>query len=33
MVVVFNASGELTNMVAPEMELPDLYILPAILKR
>jgi CubicO group peptidase (beta-lactamase class C family) len=32
MVVVFNASRESTNMVAPEMELLDLYILPAILK-
>jgi CubicO group peptidase (beta-lactamase class C family) len=31
MVVVFNTSHESINMVAPEMELPDRHILPAIL--
>jgi CubicO group peptidase (beta-lactamase class C family) len=32
MVVVFNASHESINMVAPEIELLDQYILPAILE-
>jgi CubicO group peptidase (beta-lactamase class C family) len=33
MVVVFNASLESVQMVAPEIELLDRYVLPAILKR
>jgi CubicO group peptidase (beta-lactamase class C family) len=32
MVVVFNASHESINVVAPEIELLDQYVLPAILK-
>jgi CubicO group peptidase (beta-lactamase class C family) len=33
MVVVFNASRESKNMIAPELDLLDHFILPAILKR
>ncbi len=32
MVVVFNASRESKNMVAPELDLLDRYIVPAALK-
>jgi hypothetical protein len=32
MIVVFNASLESVQMVAPEIELLDKYVLPAILK-
>jgi CubicO group peptidase (beta-lactamase class C family) len=31
-VVVFNASRQSTRMIAPEIELLDKYVLPAILK-
>ena len=33
LVVVFNASRESINMVAPEIELLDQYVLPSILNR
>jgi len=33
MVVVFNASRQSKDMVAPEMDLLDKYILPAVLKQ